>query len=206
MRRLIPRSDNLRGKRLDRVIRGMGESTIRIKCQGCRAHTIISITPGTPRAAACPLCGSRLVEFDLPRGFVYILSHPHMPNLLKIGFTTRQVEERVAELNAATSAPGPFVIEGVFPSSEPELHESAAHETLAAVRLESKEFFKIDLVEAIRTVSAICGPASYLRTAAPPPPPRPRPSLRHRTASESHLSPADETQRLREWQERMLKK
>jgi hypothetical protein len=87
-----------------------------------------------------------------------------MPSLVKIGFTTRSVEERVAELSAATSVPGPFVIEGVFPSSEPEQHELAAHGKLAMARVESKEFFRVDLTEAITAVSAICSPASYLRT------------------------------------------
>jgi hypothetical protein len=90
-------------------------------------------------------------------------SGPIMPNLLKIGFTTRQVEERVAELSTSTGVPGPFVIEGVFPSSNPEQHESAVHEALALARVESKEFFRIDLAEAIRKVSAMCGPATYLR-------------------------------------------
>jgi hypothetical protein len=195
----------------------MDESTIRIKCQACGAHTIITVTPGTSQAVACSGCGTRIVEFESLRGFIYVLSHPQMPNLVKIGFTTRQVEERVAELSAPTAVPGPFVIEGVFPSSEPERHEFAAHETLAEARVDSKEFFKIDLIEAIRAVSAICGPASYLRTqdllnqmqppkpdepAPPSPAPRPRP----RTARESHLSSDDEAKKLLEWQERMYRK
>ena len=65
------------------------------------------------------------------------------------GQTTRGVEDRVAELNMATGVPGPFVIEGVFPTSEPEQHELAVHKALADARVESKEFFRVDLVEAI---------------------------------------------------------
>ena len=137
---------------------------IRIKCQGCGARTIVCVTPGTCQAVACSGCGMELVEFEALRGSIYVLSHPQMPKLLKIGFTTRQVEERVAELNAATAVPGPFIIEGVFPSSDPEQHESVVHGMLAECRVENKEFFRVDLIEALRTVLAACGPASYLRT------------------------------------------
>jgi T5orf172 domain len=137
---------------------------IRIKCQGCGARTIVSFTRGTCQAAACSGCGMGLVEFESLRGFIYVLSHPQVPNLLKIGFTTRQVEERVAELNAATAVPGPFMIEGVFPSSDPEQHEFVVHGMLAESRIESKEFFRVDLKEVLRAVSLICGAASYLRT------------------------------------------
>ena len=132
----------------------MDDSAIRIKCQGCGGHTIVIVAPGTTRAVACSECGAHLVEFESLRGFIYVLSHPRMPNLLKIGFTTRQVEERVAELNTTTAVPGPFVIEAVFPSSKPEQHESAVHETLAEARVESKEFFKADLAGAVRKVIA----------------------------------------------------
>jgi hypothetical protein len=187
----------------------MDESTIRIKCQTCGERTIVSIIPGGNQVLACSQCGTRLIEFEPLRGFIYVLSHPCMPNLLKIGFTTRQVEERVAELSMATAVPGPFAIEGVFPSSDPEQHELAVHKMLAEVRVESKEFFKIDLEDAIRMVSATCGPASYLRTprqtpkpveAPPPPPPLPPIQPKRRGA------PVDETKKLRQWQERMYRK
>lgn len=157
----------------------MDESMIRIKCRGCGAHTIVSVTPSTRQAVACSGCGMGLVEFESLRGYIYVLSHPRMPDLLKIGFTTRQVEERVAELNAATAVPGPFMIEGVFPSNDPEQHESVVHGIFAESRVESKEFFRVELAEALRAVSAICGPASYLRMQGilnplePPEPPEP---------------------------------
>lgn len=43
-------------------------------------------------------------------GFVYILRHPCMPGLLKIGFTSRTVAVRKSELEAPTGVPGPFVV------------------------------------------------------------------------------------------------
>jgi hypothetical protein len=182
----------------------MDESTIRIKCQRCGAQTVATVKPGTSHSLVCSGCRTHLVEFEVLRGFVYILSHPQMPNLVKIGFTTRPVEARVAELSTATSAPGPFVIEAVFPTAEPENHEFAAHERLASARLPSKEFFRVDLADAIASVSALCGPPSYLRTQAPmmPPPPLPK----RRIARESGPSTEETDNRLREWQERMFKK
>jgi T5orf172 domain len=183
----------------------MDESTIRIKCQNCGARVVIGIMPGTSQVVCCSGCGRHLVEFESIRGFIYVLSHPQMPNLVKIGFTTRQVEQRVAELNTTTAVPGPFVIEAVFPSNEPERHELEAHNLLGETRVKSKEFFKIALAEAIRTVSEVCGPASYLRTRDLLDQPTPRPR-RPRVAREFPLSSEDETNRLREWQERMFKK
>ncbi|MBL4747578.1 MAG: GIY-YIG nuclease family protein [Magnetovibrio sp.] len=44
-------------------------------------------------------------------GFVYIMSNPSMPGLLKIGCTTRTPEERANELHQATGVPGKFTVE-----------------------------------------------------------------------------------------------
>jgi hypothetical protein len=208
-------------------MKSMDESTIRIKCQKCGAHTIANITPGISQSAACSGCGMHLVEFESLRGFIYVLSHPQMPGLVKIGFTTRTVEERVAELSNPTSVPGAFVIEGVFPTGQPEQHELSAHEKFAAARIESKEFFRIDLIEAIRMVSAICGPASYLRKdflrpeppkpeppkpqppkpqSPKPQPPKPPGPVRPRISKESRFTSEDEAKKLLEWQERMFRR
>ena len=43
-------------------------------------------------------------------GWVYILTNPAMPNMVKIGFTTRSLEARADELTAATGVPLPFVV------------------------------------------------------------------------------------------------
>src|SRR4051812_36035783 len=44
-------------------------------------------------------------------GFIYILSNPAMPGLVKIGFTTGRVADRVADIGAATGVPAQFKIE-----------------------------------------------------------------------------------------------
>ena len=43
-------------------------------------------------------------------GYIYALINYSMPGLVKVGFTTRSVEERAAELSAATAVPMPFVV------------------------------------------------------------------------------------------------
>jgi T5orf172 domain len=190
----------------------MDETTIRIRCQGCGAHTLVTVAAGPQRAVACCECGSKLLEFELIKGFVYVLSHPLMPNLVKIGFTTRQVEERVAELSMATAVPGPFVIEAVFASCEPEQHELTIHKTFVEARVESKEFFRIDLVDAIREIIATCGPPTYMKRPDLLQPAKPRPQSpppripEQKIVKGPRVPPVDPSKRLREWQERMYKK
>jgi|SRR5207247_7324472 len=80
-----------------------------------------------------------------------------MPGLLKIGCTTRSVEERVQELNAATGVPVPFVVEAVFPSIAPLEDEARVHEWLKKARLVGREFFEIDLQDAVAAIQSVVG-------------------------------------------------
>lgn len=43
-------------------------------------------------------------------GYIYALINPAMPTLVKVGRTNRAVEERLAELSAASGVPSPFVL------------------------------------------------------------------------------------------------
>ncbi len=88
-------------------------------------------------------------------GFIYILSNASMPGLLKIGYTTRTVHERVQELNRPTGVPTPFKIEAYFHSDSPEAQERRVHQALASCR-EGKEFFRIDAEVAKAKVAGIC--------------------------------------------------
>lgn len=95
---------------------------------------------------------------DVP-GYLYILSNPSFPGLLKIGMTTRLVGDRVAELGAATGVPTAFKIEAYFESSDPQAHETVVHNSLARGRVKGKEFFRVELYEAMNTVSKATGNA-----------------------------------------------
>ena len=43
--------------------------------------------------------------------WVYALSNPSMPNMLKIGYTNQDPEARVKEINRATGVPTDFIVE-----------------------------------------------------------------------------------------------
>jgi hypothetical protein len=93
----------------------------------------------------------------LAKGYLYILSNPAMPGLLKIGLTTRTVPDRVAELSAATGVPSAFLIEAYFESSDPQEHEEAVHRKLQNRRVAGKEFFRVSLDEAVEALRNITG-------------------------------------------------
>ena len=103
----------------------------------------------------CPGCGETVIRRIA--GYLYVLSNPEMPGLLKVGHTTRSVPDRVAELNSATGVPRPFVVQAWFESTDPQSHEAEVHKRLSANRLPNREFFRVTVTEAINAVRAITG-------------------------------------------------
>lgn len=84
------------------------------------------------------------------RGFVYILSNPSMPGMLKIGKTTRKPEQRVAELNAASGVPTPFRIEATVATNDVHALEQRVHSILNAQRVNrNREFFETTVENAV---------------------------------------------------------
>lgn len=72
-----------------------------------------------------------------------------MPNLLKIGYTTRTLRERVQELST-TGVPGKFEIEFFCEIDDAARVEGIVHSRLKKHRYE-KEFFSCDVETAVRT-------------------------------------------------------
>jgi len=90
-----------------------------------------------------------------------------MPGLVKIGCTTRRVEERVEELNGASGVPAPFTMEAYFGSSTPEEHEAEIHKRLGAQRVKGREFFEAGITTVVRAVQEVVGARpTYLRGAS----------------------------------------
>jgi len=85
-------------------------------------------------------------------GYVYILSNPAIPGLLKVGYTRKDPEDRVAALSNHTNMPLPFVIEAVFLCSDPQWDEIKAHHALDSCRIGDKEFFALSIKDAIEIV------------------------------------------------------
>ena len=156
---------------------------------------------------------------------MYILSNPSYPGLLKIGCTTRLVEQRVAELNSATGVPSPFTIKATFQVSDPRTVETKIHAELAKYRLNNKEFFRLSVPKAVEIVADLCGkqdvsnPYDYTnrkhgtwtgqkKIEDAKETERMQQNVarweRQRIARDKHrMSPDEEAERLKKWQERM---
>jgi len=82
--------------------------------------------------------------------WVYILSNPSMPGLLKIGYTDRDSpEERVKEISSGTGVPEPFKLEYAFNCYDGKNLEYEVHSRLMDKRYtRNKEFFDVELSEA----------------------------------------------------------
>ncbi len=79
----------------------------------------------------------------MSRGFVYVLSNSAMPGLVKIGHTTRTVQERVKELRS-TGVPRDFNIELAFEVDNAPLLERALHRQFKRDRdRRNREFFRL---------------------------------------------------------------
>ncbi len=134
----------------------MDSVEILVTCHQCRNENRITISKGDKTATRCFTCKALLLTYETVNGYIYLLSNPKMSGLLKIGFSTRPVEERVAELSSATGVPAPFELEAYFLSTEPEVHEQQIHAKLAAHRIKGKEFFELPIPRALQVVESIC--------------------------------------------------
>jgi hypothetical protein len=84
------------------------------------------------------------------QGYVYVLANSAMPKLLKIGYTTRTVADRIQELTT-TGVPGRFVAEFYCEVENAPRLERAVHLKLASKRFD-KEFFRCDITLAVKTI------------------------------------------------------
>lgn len=78
-------------------------------------------------------------------GYLYCLSNPSMPDLLKVGMTERTPEDRVKEL-FKTGVPTPFKIEFAKQVSEPKQKEKTLHALLSQYTervYPKREFFRV---------------------------------------------------------------
>jgi|SRR5690625_3997805 len=92
-------------------------------------------------------------------GWIYIVSNPSMPGLLKIGRTTRAPQERMAELAQATGVPSQFVLEYREHVTHCIAAEFSIHQKLRTFRWnENREFFRISVPSAVERVAAVCEP------------------------------------------------
>ena len=87
-------------------------------------------------------------------GCVYILKNPAMPDLIKIGYTTRTAQERARELyEGALGVPKPFVVAHINDCEEPRELEAIVHKKLTQYRINNnREFFRYPADDAYQLV------------------------------------------------------
>lgn len=86
-------------------------------------------------------------------GYIYILSNPYMPGVVKIGRTERDPNERISELSSATGVPAPFVLEYSVSVPDLEMAEKEIHVALSGNRVDdNREFFKVSVEQAKEAV------------------------------------------------------
>jgi hypothetical protein len=86
---------------------------------------------------------------DHEGGFIYILSSPELPNMLKIGQTTRTPEVRTKEINSATGVIIPWGVRYAWRVSDPEGAERAIQKLLDRFRIRNdREAFQMDFFKA----------------------------------------------------------
>jgi len=88
--------------------------------------------------------------------WVYVLSNPTTPGLLKIGYTKKLPEERAKQISAATGVALPYKVEWAYQCFNGETVEREVHHKLKSQRVNNnKEFFQISLEEAKETINLI---------------------------------------------------
>jgi hypothetical protein len=96
--------------------------------------------------------------------YVYILSNPSMPGLVKVGKTTTAPSQRMRELHS-TGVPTPFETELTVEVANCDASERAAHRPLDAHRVSAnREFFKVSPRNAIEAILPILGEYKLLRS------------------------------------------
>ena len=88
--------------------------------------------------------------------WVYVLSNPTMPSLVKIGYTKKHPKERAKQISAATGVALPYKVEWAYKCFNGETIEREVHHKLKSKRANNnKEFFWVDLEEAKEVINLI---------------------------------------------------
>lgn len=99
-------------------------------------------------------------------GFIYVLANASMPDVYKVGMTTRSPNARAFEVSNATGVPTPFDVVYYAEVAEPMMQEKRVHKLLADYRVNNgREFFKAHLWTIIQAIQA---PDTHFTSDEPP--------------------------------------
>ena len=87
---------------------------------------------------------------------IYILSTRESPQILKIGFTTRSIVERVNEINSVTGVLIPYAARALWAVKDGRQAEKEIHDAFSEYRVRSdREFFEMDFSHAVEKINQI---------------------------------------------------
>ena len=88
--------------------------------------------------------------------YVYILESISMPDMVKIGYTKNNPEDRANQLSKSTGVPTPFNVVYSYSCFNGERIEKAVHKHFRKKRVNSqREFFYINADEAIKIIESL---------------------------------------------------
>ena len=106
------------------------------------------VTYYTPRKIN--IYSNRNKEYD---SWVYVLSNPTLPNMLKIGYTRNHPEERAQQISSSTGVALPYKVEFAFHCFNGFDLEQQVHRKLKSYRVNNnREFFQMSLEEAKKII------------------------------------------------------
>ena len=141
-------------------------SSLLSKDEGAAEKASLNLPRLPARRCLAVFVGQKHIVDEPGAGWVYILSTRELPKLLKIGMTTRTVEKRAQEINAATGVAIPFGVRRCWRVSDPARAETLVHQLLGEHRLRGdREFFQISFADAAHRIEvAIRGSGLQIRT------------------------------------------
>jgi hypothetical protein len=89
------------------------------------------------------------------RGYLYAVTNPHMPGLIKIGCTDRSPELRALELSQPTGVPGHYRVERCWLVDDAATLERRVHAAFAAYRIRGSEHFRLPLAAAFARIESL---------------------------------------------------
>lgn len=152
------------------VTKEEGKSEFRIICPNCKSERKLEqeVSSNT-----CYNCGEEMISVDdfestkkvessngyskeRPKGYVYVLVSSSKPDLIKIGMTNREPEERAKELNSSTGVAMPYIVAYEAETPHPEKVERKVHNRLSDKRVnQNREFFRVKLKRAIEVIEQV---------------------------------------------------
>lgn len=114
-------------------------------CQHCAEENKVIFLNGE-LLSECSKCSQSPFVVKRFRGIIYVIHNPNQAGV-KIGLTTKSMEQRLKSLNS-TGVPGNFQTIAIFPSDNPAADEKRVHDKLRRKNL-AKEHFDIEPVDAV---------------------------------------------------------